>query len=79
MTEESGNDLKRELAQSIARTMGEHGLTPLDMAKDHESILRFESIVRGDVDDIPFITLSRCAGAVQMRVNPDMKTIEHDW
>ncbi len=79
MTEEPGDDMKRELAQSIARIMKDHGLTPLDMAKDHESFLRFESIVRVDVDDIEYITLSRCAGAVQMRINPDIKTIKDDW
>ncbi|NTE63940.1 hypothetical protein G6L68_25245 [Agrobacterium fabrum] len=79
MTEEPGDHLKRELGQSIARIIREHGLTPLHLAKDHESLLRFESIMRGDVDDIPYITLSRSAGAVQMAINPEIKTIEDDW
>ena len=79
MTDEPESDLKRELGQSIARIMRDYGLTPLDLAKDHESFLRFESIMRGDVIDIPYITLSRCAGEVQMRINPDIKTIEDDW
>jgi len=75
MTEQWEGARKRELAQSIAKMMQEHGLTPLHLAHDMESQARFESILRGDVELFPYITLLRCSYAVHNLISP-LKVID---
>lgn len=59
---------KRSLAAEIWTILKDHGLTPLHLADDAESHARYESILRGDVELVPYITLLRAGAAVKKAI-----------
>lgn len=58
--------------------ISEKALTPLHLADDHESLLRWQLVLAGDVDSIPGITLLKMYSKVKHHGEPPLLTISDD-
>lgn len=77
MTEEG--DARAVWAAEMTEMMAAKGLTPLHLADDHESLLRYQLVLAGDVESIPGITLLRMMSKVRRYGEPPMQTMDSDW
>ncbi|NKK58800.1 hypothetical protein GFM44_23155 [Rhizobium leguminosarum bv. viciae] len=72
------DDLRIGWAAEMMEMMTAKGLTPLHLADDQESLLRYQLVLAGDVLDIPGITLLRMFSKVRQYGEPPLLVIEDD-
>ncbi|MBY3314765.1 hypothetical protein [Rhizobium laguerreae] len=72
------DDMRIGWAVEMAEMMATKGLTPLHLADDHESLLRYQLVLAGDVLDIPGITLLRMLSKIRGYGEPPRQVMEDD-